>query len=187
MPRKKEYIEEDVVEKAMNLFWVKGYEGASMQMLESAMGINKFSIYSSFGSKNGLFIESLKLYRKKVGEITKQLEASSDGVLAIKQYFYKFLKLSAGKGFGKGCLISNTMNEIDNETDFKVRKQVDDFSDDIKQVFLNKLALKSDKNQRVLEEQADYLVISMIGLSSASRVCNDSQLVNFIENTFKRL
>jgi AcrR family transcriptional regulator len=187
MSRKKEYIEEDVVEKAMNLFWVKGYESTSMQMLDKAMGINKFSIYSSFGSKNNLFVESLKLYRKKVSKITNELEASSAGLLAIKQYFYKFLKLSAGKGFAKGCLISNTLNELDNDTDLKVRKQVEDFNDDIKHVFFNKLVSKSDKDQNILEEQADYLVISMIGLSSASKVYSEVQLENYIENTFMRL
>ena len=187
MSRKKQYNEEDVVEKAMHLFWVKGYENTSMQMLEKEMGINKFSIYSSFGSKNGLFVESLKLYRKKVSAITKELEASSDGVLAIKRYFYKFLKLSKGKGFGKGCLISNTINEIDNETDIKVREQIEDFSEDIRKVFLKKLIFEKGKISKIVEEQADYLVISMIGLSSASKVYNNSLMVNYIENTFKKI
>jgi len=50
MARKKEYREEEVIEKAMNLFWRNGYESTSMQMLEKEMGINKFSIYASFGS-----------------------------------------------------------------------------------------------------------------------------------------
>ena len=66
MARKKQYIEEEVIEKAMHLFWRNGYESTSMQMLEKEMGINKFSIYSSFGSKHGVFLESLKSYNKKV-------------------------------------------------------------------------------------------------------------------------
>lgn len=43
----------------MALFWRNGYETTSIQMLEKEMGINKFSIYSSFGNKEGVFIESL--------------------------------------------------------------------------------------------------------------------------------
>ena len=187
MSRKKQYNEEVVVEKAMHLFWIKGYENTSMQMLEKEMGINKFSIYSSFGSKNELFIESLKLYRKKVSAITKELEASSDGILAIKQYFYKFLKLSAGKGFSKGCFISNTMNEIDNKTDVRVREQIEEFSDDIRQVSLKKLIFEKGKVSKFVEKQADYLVISMIGLSSASKVYNNDLMVNYIENTFNNI
>ena len=60
MVENKKYNEQEVVEKAMNLFWKNGYEGTSMQMLEKEMGINKFSIYASFGNKHGLFLESLK-------------------------------------------------------------------------------------------------------------------------------
>jgi AcrR family transcriptional regulator len=187
MARKKQYVEEDVLEKAMYLFWIKGYESTSMQMLEKEMGINKFSIYSSFGSKKGLFIESLKLYRNKVSKITDQLEASPAGVAAIKQYFYNFLKLSAGIGFSKGCLITNTLNDLDKETDKKIVRQVENFRDDIRQVFLKKLILENRESLEVVKEQADYLLISMIGLSSASKICIDNQLENYIENTFKRL
>lgn len=187
MARKKEYIEEEVVEKAMNLFWIKGYENTSMRMLEKEMGINKFSIYSSFGSKTGLFVESLKLYRRKVDVLINELEKSSAGILAIKEYFYKFLKLSARKGFGKGCLMTNTLNEIEIETDNKIVIQVESFRDKIKQVFFNKLMIQSDQDIKVTEEKADYLLISMIGLSSASKICIDSQLKNYIENIFKRL
>ncbi|WP_430410444.1 TetR/AcrR family transcriptional regulator [Kordia sp.] len=187
MSRKKQYIEEDVVEKAMHVFWIKGYEHTSMQMLEKQMGINKFSIYSSFGSKKGLFIESLKFYRKKVSEITKELETSTAGILAIKQYFYKFLKLSAGNGFGKGCLITNTLNEMDIETDTEIVAQVEGFRNQIRQLFYNKLMLEKYKDSALVENQADYLLISMIGLSSASKICDAAQLENYIENTFKSL
>ena len=187
MSRKKQYIEEDVVEKAMHLFWVKGYEHTSLQMLEKQMGINKFSIYSSFGSKNGLYVESLKLYRHKVGTLIKEIERSNDAVLAIKAYFYKFLQLSAGNGFGKGCFITNTLNEIDAQGDLKIVKQVEHFKNDLRDVFFNQLMLKNGKEKKVAEAQADYLMISMIGLSSASKVCINSQLENYIENIFKGL
>ena len=187
MPRKKQYVDEEVVEKAMDLFWIKGYDGTSMQMLEKAMGINKFSIYSSFGSKKKLFIESLKLYRYKVSKMTDELEKSSAGVLAIKQYFYDFLRLSKGKGFSKGCLITNTLNDLDNETDTTIVSQVEDFRDDLRRVFFKKLLAENGTNIGLAEEQADYLLIAMMGLSSASKVCDDNQLENYIENTFKKL
>jgi len=46
MARKKQYNEEDVLEKALTLFWSNGYESTSTRMLEKEMGINQFSIYS---------------------------------------------------------------------------------------------------------------------------------------------
>ena len=88
MARKKEYIEEEVVEKAMHLFWKNGYETTSMQMLEKEMGINKFSIYSSFGNKHGLFLESLKQYKSRTFAILDKFKKATNGVEDIKQFFY---------------------------------------------------------------------------------------------------
>jgi len=85
--RKKQYNETEVLEKAMRLFWKNGYETTSMQMLEKEMGINKFSIYASFGSKQGLFLESLKHYKSKVHAILDKLKKGTNGVEDIKQFF----------------------------------------------------------------------------------------------------
>jgi AcrR family transcriptional regulator len=41
----------------MSLFWRNGYESTSVRMLEKEMGINQFSIYASFGSKQGVFLK----------------------------------------------------------------------------------------------------------------------------------
>ncbi|MGB6151746.1 MAG: TetR/AcrR family transcriptional regulator, partial [Pricia sp.] len=80
MARKKEYKEEEVIEKAMHLFWQNGYVNTSMQMLEKEMGINKFSIYSSFGSKHGVFIQSLNAYKAKINGIFEKFKNASNGV-----------------------------------------------------------------------------------------------------------
>lgn len=187
MSRKKEYIEAEVLEKAMNLFWTKGYEHTSLHMLEKEMGINKFSIYSSFGNKENLFIECMKLYRSKVKELAKELEASSAGVVVLKKYFYDFLKITESNGFGKGCLITNTLTELDEQTNKMIVEQVKEFREFIRQLFLNNLKHNNSDSPQIIEEKADYLLVSMIGLSSASRVCNNNQLKNYIETTFNRL
>ena len=75
---------EEVIEKAMNAFWHNGYEATSMQILEKEMGINKFSIYSSFGNKNGVFLESLKCYKQKLNALINKLKDSNQGVAGIK-------------------------------------------------------------------------------------------------------
>ena len=90
MARKKAYSEDEVIEKAMALFWRNGYETTSMQMLEKEMGINKFSIYSSFGSKNGVFLECIKKYRLKLRVITDKLQNSKNGLKGVKQYFFSY-------------------------------------------------------------------------------------------------
>lgn len=187
MPRIKNYNEQEVVEKAMNLFWRNGYETTSMQMLEKEMGINKFSIYSSFGSKNGLFMESLKCYKQKLNELIGTLKNSSDDVAGIKQYFYDFIEFTKVTDFGKGCLITNTANEIREDCEDCIKELLSKFTENVKQVFADKLRQDKTKTDAIIEEQADYLLISMFGLSSATRIFNKTQLENYIENIFKNI
>ena len=59
MPRKNQYIIAKMIEKALNPFWKTRYEATSTRMLEKEMDINQFSIYSSFGSKLGVYHESI--------------------------------------------------------------------------------------------------------------------------------
>ncbi|SDS10254.1 DNA-binding transcriptional regulator, AcrR family [Gillisia sp. Hel1_33_143] len=187
MARKKEYIEEEVIEKAMNLFWRNGYETTSMHMLEKEMGINKFSIYSSFGSKNGVFLESLKCYKQKLNLILLKLKDAPSGVAGIKQYFYDFIEFTRETEFGKGCLVTNTANEIGTDADENIKQVLTDFMDEVKQLFLNTLKVEENENTSVIEQQADFLTIAMFGLSSATRIFTNKQLENYIENVFKDL
>jgi AcrR family transcriptional regulator len=52
------------MEQALDVFWRKGYEGASLEDLTEAMGINRPSLYAAFGSKEGLFRRALDLYAR---------------------------------------------------------------------------------------------------------------------------
>lgn len=187
MARKKEYKEEEVIEKAMYLFWHNGYETTSMQMLEKEMGINKFSIYSSFGSKNGVFLESIKCYKKKLNEIITPLRNSTNGIEGLKQYFYDFIAFSKDIRTRKGCLITNTTNELSEDADPKIKAELSKFTVEIRQHFANALRQNTTNDDTTIEKQADYFIISMFGLASASRVFQKTQLDNYIENIFKNI
>ena len=184
MPRTKKYNEQEVIEKAMNLFWRNGYESTSMQMLEQEMGINKFSIYSSFGNKTGVFLESLKCYKQKLNKILNKLKRSENGVWGIRQYFYDFIEFTRETEFGKGCLITNTANEIGEGADEQIKDSLTKFTNEVKLVFANILKQDKTKDIETIEQQADFLIISMFGLSSATRIFTKKQLDNYIENIF---
>ncbi|AWW32752.1 TetR/AcrR family transcriptional regulator [Echinicola strongylocentroti] len=187
MARNKKYVEEEVIEKAMTLFWKKGYETTSMQELESQMGINKFSIYASFGNKNGVFLESLKCYKQQLNRILANLKASDKGLLGIKQYFYDFLEFSKEDNNWRGCLITNTAMELGDRVEPVVKEVLVGFMDDVKSTFAEALAKKGDIDEASVEEQADYLMVAMFGLASASKAFSQSQLHSYIEQTFKKV
>ena len=66
MGRAKAFEEQDVLEKAMKLFWEQGYEKTSMQDLVEHMGIHRRSLYDTFGDKHQLFLKSMELYGKQI-------------------------------------------------------------------------------------------------------------------------
>lgn len=187
MARNKEYNEPEVAEKAMELFWRNGYKNTSMQMLEKEMGINKFSIYASFGSKNGLFLESIKYYKRRLSKLMRKLENSSEGIDGIKQYFYDFLEFSKDVELNKGCLVTNSANELGDNPDQEIQNALIGFTDGVKELFAGVLKRNTSGGEKKIEQQADYLLLAMFGLSSASRVFTQTQLENYIENTFNNI
>lgn len=56
--------------QAMIVFWERGYEGASMEALTAAMGINRPSLYAAFGDKEALFREAVALYERSEGGVS---------------------------------------------------------------------------------------------------------------------
>ena len=187
MARKKQYIEQEVLEKAMALFWRNGYESTSVRMLEKEMGINQFSIYASFGSKQGVFLESINAYKRKMYCITNKLEQSQNGTLGIQQYFYDFLEFSKEKNISKGCLVTNTVNELGENADPIVMVQLIKFASDIKHLFMNNLKQESIKDIVTIEKEANYLMTSILGLSVGSKIFDDQQLEDAVETVFKNL
>jgi AcrR family transcriptional regulator len=145
MARKKEYSTEVVVEKAMQLFWINGYKTTSMQMLEQEMGINKFSIYASFGNKQCLFIQSLKCYKRSISNTLNTLKKASNGTEAIKQFFYDSVNFNSIGHNTKGCFVTNTYNEFSESEDEIIRAQMTSFMNALKLIIIEKL--RTDKSQ----------------------------------------
>jgi AcrR family transcriptional regulator len=185
--RKKEYIESEVIEKAMMLFWRNGYEATSMQMLEKEMGINKFSIYSSFGNKHGVFLESIKSYNSKTYAMFDKFMNASNGVADIKQFFYDSVAICHQNGNQKGCLITNTYNEFYKSEDQSVNDLMDSFMTNLKNLFIEKLRLDPTKDEETILKQANFLVLAKHGLAAASRVNNQQEINDYIEMTFNNI
>ncbi len=62
MARPKTYVREEVIDKAMELFWRLGYEGAHLAALVEHTGLNRFSLYKEFGGKAGLYEAALERF-----------------------------------------------------------------------------------------------------------------------------
>jgi AcrR family transcriptional regulator len=106
MGRPKNFSREDVLEKAIPLFWKKGFADTSVQDLEQATGVNKSGLYSEFSSKDEIFLESLRHYLiKRDGSVLKQAPLGWENIK-------NFLSQSCPPGTAGGCLMINSMREL---------------------------------------------------------------------------
>ena len=112
MARTKEFDRDDVLKKAMNLFWKKGYHATSIQDLVDHLGINRGSIYATFDGKDELYQEAVTLYRTQNAVALKEflLEYLSvkTGIRALMHRNLDQVKCDSEK---KGCFIVNCTTE----------------------------------------------------------------------------
>jgi AcrR family transcriptional regulator len=109
MGRPKLFNREDVLRKALPVFWSRGYADTAVQDLEKATGVNKSGLYSEFKGKEEIFIESLRFYYSNLG--AKELLSQEPlGWSNIE----KFMKHSAQRSSEqKGCFGVNSMRELE--------------------------------------------------------------------------
>lgn len=105
MGRTRAYDREDVLTKAMQVFWRQGFADTSLQDLEKATGLNKSSLYSEFVDKDDLFLSSLRHYVEKSG-VDERLSREPLGLANIAGLFQGVCAVN------KGCFMVNSVREV---------------------------------------------------------------------------
>lgn len=190
MPRNKTYDDELVLEKAMNVFWIHGYEATSVRLLEKEMGINQFSIYSTFRNKKNLFISSLHKYREFVIKNRFQPLLQDGAGLTELNRFFKNASIARSNDVKKGCLIVNTAGEI-GDKDPEIAREVNLYYNFIRDLLLRVLK-NAVENKEIpantdVEKQASFFLGVMQGISVAHKTMDKSQLADFIDVALKQL
>jgi len=113
MARTREFDEGQVLEAAMQLFWEKGYEATSLSDLTSRMGIQRPSIYSTFGDKRELFEAALRRYTtSRASDIRSRLQKYASVKEAFSIFFADIITEEYEEDLSKGCFCINTMVEL---------------------------------------------------------------------------
>ncbi|PEV97738.1 TetR family transcriptional regulator [Bacillus cereus] len=113
MARTREFDEDQVLDAAMQLFWEKGYEATSLSDLTSRMGIQRPSIYSTFGDKKELFEAALRRYTmSRASDIRNRLQSQSSVKEAFSIFFADVVNEEYAGDLSKGCFCINTMVEL---------------------------------------------------------------------------
>ena len=106
MARPREFDPDAALQRAMHLFWERGYEGVSLAELTAAMGINKPSLYAAFGDKEALFRKAVTLYDTTAGlPAARALDEASTAREAIEQVLRLNASDYAAPDRPAGCMI----------------------------------------------------------------------------------
>lgn len=111
MARTKEFDPDAVLERALDLFWAKGYEATSMADLVEHLGIGRASLYATYGSKRDLYLKALERYsRRRLGPV--EIVSQPGPVLpALRQLIDYYIGLAAHERPNRGCMIANAAIE----------------------------------------------------------------------------
>ncbi len=114
MARPREFDAQEALERAMEVFWAKGYEATSLADLIAAMGISKSSFYDTFGSKHELFLAALDHYNETVASCHMRalMERSESARAGIAAVFDHQVALMTGNGERRGCFVANCAVEM---------------------------------------------------------------------------
>jgi TetR/AcrR family transcriptional repressor of nem operon len=113
MGRRCEFDPDQALEAAMQLFWQKGYQHTSVSELLDAMGINRWSMYETFGDKPQLFLKALLLYRQRwAAFIAEHLRAEGSPRAALMALVRAMGQEIVADKLMRGCLIANSAFEL---------------------------------------------------------------------------
>ncbi len=110
--RPKDFDRDEVLQKAIDVFWEQGYQATSIDDLLTRMGIGRQSLYNTFGDKETLFREAIDRYHESVSEkMLSCLRVEGSPLQNIRNLFTYLVEHAGGEN-SNGCLIVNTAIEF---------------------------------------------------------------------------
>lgn len=117
MARPKEFDHREVLARATAVFWARGYDATSIEDLVEATGINRGSIYATFGDKEKFFHTVLEHYTETVADSMLAELSDPDPRRAIERMFELIIRRTSNPKLPRGCLITNTSLACRNRAD----------------------------------------------------------------------
>ncbi|GEA12166.1 TetR/AcrR family transcriptional regulator [Alteromonas sp. KUL49] len=114
--RQREFSQQKALESAMQVFWKKGFVGASLTDLTTSMGINKPSMYSAFGNKEQLFVKATQYYIDRYASPPFDLLSGDEPIKQrVARYLRSVISSQCHSDKPKGCYISLCVAESEGE------------------------------------------------------------------------
>ncbi len=184
MVRPREFDPDSVLERAMQVFWSKGYEATSLDDLCDATNLNRSSLYAAFGDKRALFLETLDRYGQRT---VARLSAALLRPLPIRETLGGFLsdmieQIVAGPG-RSGCFIGNCAAEVarhDRAAAARVKRNLENIEAVFREAFARAKARGELSPSKDIEALARFFVASTQGLRLFGKASADRKALRDI-------
>ncbi len=189
--RKRNFDEDEALDKVMRVFWDSGYEGTSISDLTSTLGINKPSLYAAFGNKEQLFSSAIKHYINRYGSpLMKHLQEPTDLPLAqrLKNYLFAVIALNCTDSTPKGCFLVNSCCESNGKGNFANDAATQHDYGLVAEKALGSIFLAAQQNNQLpktlpAKEMTAYIQSLTYGLSVMARRGKSREELHAIANT----
>jgi len=187
--RKAKYHRSECIEKAMHLFWSRGFSGTSTRDLGECLDLKPGSLYATFGSKEGLYSEVLRHYAEvSSATLDECFREASDFQQGLSAFFDRVL---ASQSTSSSCLLAKTLANGEPELQ-KLRKEAHElmkrFEDRLTQILR---PFYPDHSQARLERVARFIQVQVMGLRNYSGVSPSSDttaaLIKDVQASIDRL
>ncbi|MGK9124378.1 TetR/AcrR family transcriptional regulator [Olivibacter sp. SA151] len=175
--RTKDFDENEILKKAISIFWEKGYHATSLYDLIEGLGIGRSSIYHAFGDKHKLFVKALERYQE---EATARIEAALSDASSVKEGIKALLRIGVvdrlDSACPKGCFKVNTEVELATHDEL-IRKVLREDERLIEEALIK--AIKKGQADRQINASKDpkvlahFLCNTITGLRVYSKVRSD--------------
>lgn len=191
MSAQAKFNRDDVIEKAKNLYWEKGYHATSMRNLQDVVDMRPGSIYAAFGNKDNLFKEALNRYAEEGAANLANSIAQEKTVLAgLKRFIHSVTVCSKGTAPSGMCMVVKTIGELTQNDSPELLNHATSILERVESSFVKTFQqaikngeISSDKDPA---ELARYFQIQVIGLRTYAQVSSDTDAVEkYIDGIFE--
>ncbi|MGL6259305.1 TetR/AcrR family transcriptional regulator [Vibrio sp. WXL210] len=179
----------EVIDKATQLYWQKGFHATSMRNLQDVIDLRPGSIYAAFGSKEALFKETLQYYSDSgVAKLARFRNQHGSPLQALKQFIRSQVIGSLTQAPSGMCMLAKTVAELTDEhaelLDF-TRKALQRMEGEFAKVLSDAQKAGELDASKDPKKMAGYVQVQIAGLRTYAKVCNDPQrLEEMIDEMF---
>lgn len=171
--RPPEFDRDQVLEAAVFAFWSGGFKATTVGDLEAATGVDRSTLYKSFGGKNGLYESAAQTYVAMASEqLFSALHAGAEGVPDILDFIDR-LDASYRAGQPRGCFIVNDMGSVD---EYEATGRYFDILQSGFRAALDRAVDAGVLEAGVVDQRAEFLTAAFIGINLVHRNMADADV-----------